>query len=501
MNFVCNFPLFGIILMMGSGVVTLALKKQAARVLTYISLSLSLVMSVILTVYTAGMGESFHYMMGHFPAPWGNELRIGMLEAFLVSFFILVLMLSVIGGKSFLEEELEDDKIRLFYIFVDFTAGALTAMCYTNDLFTGYVFIEILTIVSCGLMMIRGQGRNYVAAARYMVMSIVGSGLFLISLSLLYSITGHLLMENTADVLNEYIAAGAYGRPMVMIMVFMTIGIALKSGLFPFHYWMPDSYGTALPSSAAILSGIISKIYIVLLLKIYARCFGENYVYQQHMLDMLLILSLCAIIFGSVAAITQKDIQYMNAWSSAAQMGYIFLGISLGTWQGMAIALLQIIAHCAVKAGLFISSGYLGRACNSTKNKNLKGAGYRDVWAGILFTAGAFSMVGIPIFAGFGVKYELYLESFKLLDVRMMYIAVPFVLAASTILNAAYYLKMAASIWIPENEMEKSGFRLEKKFSFPKTAVCLIFVLLNLLIGFHFSELVDFIRTGIDLFI
>lgn len=499
MNLICNFPLFCIILMMGSGIVTLALKKRAAFILSCISLFLTLVMSVILTFYVSGTGESFRYMMGHFPAPWGNELRIGTLEAFLVSFFILVLLLSTIGGKSFLEEELEDNKIRLFYIFVDFTAGALTAMCYTNDLFTGYVFIEILTIVSCGLMMIRGQGRNYVAAARYMVMSIVGSGLFLISLSLLYSITGHLLIENTAEILNEYIAAGLYARPMVMIMVFMTVGVALKSGLFPFHYWMPDSYGAALPSSAAILSGIISKIYIVLLIKIYMRCFGDNYVYQNHMDDMLFILSVFAIIFGSVGAIRQKDIQYMNAWSSVAQMGYIYLGISLGTWAGMAAALLQIIVHSAVKSGIFISSGYLSKACNSVKN--LKGAAYRDVWAGVLFTAGALSMVGIPVFAGFGVKYELYMEAFHLLDNRMGYVVVPLTLAASTILNAAYYLKMAAVIWLPGGQDQKPVFQLSGRALFSKKVVCAVFLLLNLAMGLTFSRLFAFILDGISMFV
>lgn len=499
MNLICNFPLFCIILMMGSGIVTLALKKRAAFVLSCISLSLTLAMSAVLTFYVADTGESFHYMMGHFPAPWGNELRIGTLEAFLVSFFILVLLLSTIGGKSFLEEELEDDKIRLFYIFVDFTAGALTAMCYTNDLFTGYVFIEILTIVSCGLMMIRGQGRNYVAAARYMVMSIVGSGLFLISLSLLYSITGHLLIENTADVLNEYIASGLYERPMVMIMVFMTVAVALKSGLFPFHYWMPDGYGAALPSSAAILSGIISKIYIVLLIKIYMRCFGDNYVYQNHMDDMLFILSVCAIIFGSVGAIRQKDIQYMNAWSSAAQMGYIYLGISLGTWAGMAAALLQIIVHSAVKAGIFISSGYLSKACNS--GKNLKGAAYKDIWAGILFTAGALSMVGIPVFAGFGVKYELYREAFHLLDSRIEYAVIPVVLAVSTILNAAYYLKTAVVIWMPADRNEKPALQLSGKVFLSRKIVFAVFLLLNLVMGLAFSRLFEFILNSIGMFV
>lgn len=504
MSFVCNFPLFCIILMMGSGIVTLALKKGPARMLTCISLVLTLIMSAALCFYVESTGESFHYMMGHFPAPWGNELRIGMLEAFLVTFFIMVLLVVTVVGSSFLEAEMENDKIYLFYIFVDFTAGALIAICYTNDLFTGYVFIEILTIVSCGLMMIRGQGRSYVAAARYMVMSIVGSGFFLIALSLLYSVTGHLLMENTAIILSGYTQTGLYERPLIMIVVFMTIGIALKSGLFPFHYWMPDSYGTALPPSAAILSGIISKVYIILLVKIYMRCFGEVYISKHHMSDVLFVLSLLAIIIGSVGAIRQKDIQYMNAWSSAAQMGYIYLGISLGTRAGIAAAFLQIIAHSAVKSGLFISSGYL---CDSVgSGKELKGAGFSDTWAGILFTAGALSMVGIPVFAGFGVKYELYMESFQLLRGDLIYGLVPAVLAVSTILNAAYYLRMTAVIWLPggngEARLKGTGKKAgECGRDFSKKAGCVIFILLNLAVGLGFSRLIEFIKTGISMFV
>lgn len=121
-------------------------------------------------------------------------------------FFSLIMMLSVFGGMAHIDREVQDSKKNLFYILLDLLMASLLALIYTNDLFTAYVFIEINTIAACGLIMIKKQGRTYVSALRYMIMSLVGSGLFLIGLTLLYSITGHLLMSPAKVVLEQIIA-------------------------------------------------------------------------------------------------------------------------------------------------------------------------------------------------------------------------------------------------------------------------------------------------------
>lgn len=96
-------------------------------------------------------------MMGHFPAPWGNEIRIGELEALMAVFFSLIMMLSVFGGMAHIDREVQDSKKNLFYILLDLLMASLLALIYTNDLFTAYVFIEINTIAACGLIMIKKQ--------------------------------------------------------------------------------------------------------------------------------------------------------------------------------------------------------------------------------------------------------------------------------------------------------------------------------------------------------
>ena len=151
----------------------------------------------------------------------------------------VIMLLSLFGGRKKLYEEVEHTKHNIYYILADLMLSSLLALVYTNDLFTAYVFVEINTIAACGLIMIRQTGRTIEAAVRYMIMSLLGSGLLLMGLCMLYDLTGHLLMSNIQQEIGELMAAGAYRIPMLIAIGIMTVGLAIKSALFPFHAWLP----------------------------------------------------------------------------------------------------------------------------------------------------------------------------------------------------------------------------------------------------------------------
>ena len=262
MSFVQNFPFFSIIIAMFSGIVSSVLDGKKARNLSLGMIAVTTALSAGTLIFCLGTGESYTFMMGHFPAPWGNEIRAGILEGVTAVFFGVVMFLAVIGGLKHTAEDVEEKKLNLFYIMIDLMLSSLLALVYTNDLFTAYVFVEINTIAGCGLIMIRQKGRSMSAAIRYMIMSQLGSGLFLIGLSLLYDVTGHLLMSPAKESVNMLVAAGSYRIPMLVIMAVIGVGLAIKSGLYPFHYWIPDTYGYATPTASAVLSGLVSKGYI-----------------------------------------------------------------------------------------------------------------------------------------------------------------------------------------------------------------------------------------------
>ena len=270
MDFIQNFPFFSILLSLGSGVLTSIMSKRVARLWNTLILVVITVMSAVLFIYMLEMQKPYTFMMGHFPAPWGNEIRAGVLEAGMALFFCMIMLLSLIGGQEHLNQEVEDTKINLYYIMVNLLLSSLLALIYTNDLFTAYVFVEINTISACGLIMITQSGRTIEAATRYMIMASLGSGLLLMGLCVLYDITGHLLMSNMKESIAYVYAQGTYNIPLIASIGMVVVGLAIKSALYPFHTWLPDAYGYSTVSSAAILSSLVSKGYIFLLIKIFS---------------------------------------------------------------------------------------------------------------------------------------------------------------------------------------------------------------------------------------
>ena len=241
MAFAQNLPFFCIMLSMFSGTVSSILSKKWARRLNIAMLSMVIAMSTWLLLYLVQSGiGSFTYMMGHFPAPWGNEIRAGVLEAGMALFFSIIMLLSILGGRKKLDGEVESTKHNIYYILCNLLLSSLLALIYTNDLFTAYVFVEINTIAACGLIMIRQNGRCIEAAVRYMIMSLLGSGLLLLGICMLYDLTGHLLMENIKEQIDVIMASGTYQVPILIAIGVITVGLAIKSALFPFHSWVPD---------------------------------------------------------------------------------------------------------------------------------------------------------------------------------------------------------------------------------------------------------------------
>ncbi len=240
MEFVQNFPCFSIMFCMFAGIVSSAFKEKIARIVNVAVLTLNILLSAAVFLYVAKTGESYVYVMGRFPAPWGNELRIGILETGLALFFCVIMLLSLLGGRHKLVQEVEEGKQGLYYVLSDLMLSSLLALLYTNDLFTAYVFVEINTISACGLIMIRQNGRTIEASVRYMIMSLLGSGLFLVGICMLYDLTGHLLMSNIKMEITQIVAEGAYRPPLLVTIAIISVGLAIKSALFPFHAWLPE---------------------------------------------------------------------------------------------------------------------------------------------------------------------------------------------------------------------------------------------------------------------
>ena len=377
----------------------------------------------------------------------------------------------------------------------------LLALIYTNDLFTAYVFVEINTISACGLIMIRQTGRTFEAATRYMIMSLLGSGLLLLGICFLYGLTGHLLMSNIKEQVAMLHASGEYHIPLLVAICLMSVGIAIKSALYPFHTWLPDAYGYSTLSSAAILSSLVSKGYIFLLVKIFYRVIGFDIIMDSKVVNVLFVFGIAGMIMGSVNAIKENDIRRMIAYSSVAQIGYIYMGFGLGTTFGMIASIYHIVSHAATKSHLFVAaSGLTDASAKNKKFADLTGAGYRNKLAGVAFTVGSLSMVGFPMFSGF-ISKLLFAQA--AVENRQKILITLIALAISTILNAVYFMKTVIRIYTPETKevILDKGYENILFWEQPFKSMALVcFIILNLLLGLSSEPIVELIKQGLSMF-
>ena len=492
-----NLPLFMIIGALIGAAVCSVLKAKAARAVVTVLSALECAGMGILLYFTLTRNASFVFAMGEIGAPFGNELRVSAAEALVGLLFALVMFLAVLGGWKQFTADIAPNRVNLYAAVFCLLTAAMTAMTFTNDLFTAYVFIEISTIAACALILSRNQGRTMLAAARYMIMNLLGSGLFLLGLSILYVLSGHLLFPQLGEAVRRLAAENRYSMPMYISFLLMTLGIAIKSALYPFHTWLPGAYSTATATSSAVLSSVVSKMYIFLLVKIFFRAAGTD-VFARRIEDVLFIYAMVGVIMGSVHAILQHHMMRMIAYSSVAQIGYIFLGISLGTKAGFAAALFHILAHSSAKSMLFLAGNKLRAAAGDHDTfPALRGAAKKAPLAALAFLVGALSLVGVPVLGGFASKVYLAKAAVELGGWRMVLLLAD--LLVSTALNVGYMLRTVLTLYRPAEEAEAEP--AEKTKDAPFAFAMGVLIVINLGLGVFASPVMNWIQQGIAMFV
>lgn len=496
MPFVNNVPFFSIFIAMLAGIIMPLVKtgKAALRV-TEFAAGLIGALSLWLLCATAQSGESFTFMMGHFPAPWGNELRSGSLEAFMALAFSIVMILSLEGGKRDMFKDISPQKQGGYCLMINLMMASLLALVYTNDMFTAYVFVEINAITACALVMARRRGHTLVAAIRYLVLSCVASGLFLMGITILYGITGQLLMPGMDTAVAALAKTGDYRMPLFISTALIVFSLGVKSALFPFHGWLPSAYSSATTSASALQSGLVSKGYIILLIKMIVRVFTIDTMRELGILQALFVMGLCGMIFCSIRALGEQNVKRMLGYSSAAQVAYIFMGIGLGTKVGLIAACYQILAHTFTKPMLFTSAGVLiGSGESRKKWAALRGTGRKNPLAGIAFTVGGLSLCGLPLLAGFAAKYYLAMASMDSPE-KMLFALL--VLGGSSVLNAMYYLPGIVAIWYKADDKALQPVVMERDWGFVVSTV--VFLIFNVLLGVAIGPVVQLLELGMGM--
>ncbi len=369
----------------------------------------SFVIATVLLQQVLADGEII-YAIGGWAAPWGIEYRLDILNAFVLLIITGIASIVITFARESVHKEISEDRIYLFYTAFLLHLTGLCGVVITGDAFNIFVFIEISSL-SAYAMISAGRDRQAILAAyRYLILGTVGATFILIGVGLLYVMTGTLNIADMAVRIREVEET----RTIVTAFMFFTVGVCIKFGLFPLHYWLPNAYTYAPSVVSAFLSGTTSKVFIYVLLRFLFIIFGAEYAFDLMLLDrILMVAALLAIFSGSLAAIYQDNIKKMLAYSSIAQIGYMVLGISLVSVTGLMAGILHLFNHALIKTALFMTVACFFFRFDSVSLKDLKGVGRQMPWTTMAFVIGGLSLIGTPLTVGFISKWYMIVAALE----------------------------------------------------------------------------------------
>lgn len=376
----------------------------------------------------------FTYPVGGWPAPWGIELSLDAVSGiFLVTIGVVATPILLYASADLVQSVGSRARASWYLTLFLLLVAALCGLAITGDLFNIYVMVEVATIASCAIVSARNDATSVEATFKYLMLATIGSGFVLLGIGFLFVLTGNLNIPFIAQELS--VSWQNYPTALWVCLSFFMVGFGVKSALFPLHVWLPDAHSTAITPSSAMLSALAVKGYIIALLKVFYVAVGAQIITALPITNILLVLGMIAIIAGALFALAQDELKRRLAFSTVSQIGYIFMGIGLGTIQGLTGTFMHILSHALSKALLFLAAGAIIQRTGKSRISEMDGVGFEmPVTLGV-FTVGSLSMIGIPLFSGFVSKWQLLLGSLE----KDNFLAV-LVLVAGSLLAAAYLL-------------------------------------------------------------
>lgn len=383
-------------------VMTLMLGRRAAPVVGLLAGLAGAAASIGLAVAVSKHGP-FRYLVGGWGAPLGIDLHVdGLAAAMLAMTGVVGACISVYAAGYFAQERAAAAGIRdgswLFWPLWLALWGGMNALYLSGDLFNIYVTQELIGISAVGLIVLAG-GHAVAAGLRYLLLALAGSLLYILGVELLYAQYSTLDLQQ----LHERIDA----RPSTWAAAaLMTAGLMVKCALFPLHSWLPPAHGHAPAPVSAALSALVVKAAFYLLVRLWLHVFSG--LGAEHVLTLLGMLGAAAVLWGGVLALQQERLKMMVAYSTVAQVGYLFMLFPLASMPGaLPGTLLLLISHATAKASLFMCAGSVLMVYGHDRIRAIEGFGSRMPLTAAAFALSSISLIGLPPSGGFTGKWML----------------------------------------------------------------------------------------------
>lgn len=393
-------PVAGLLAMVGMGL------RRPERV-AYAVLPLNLALSLaILTLVVRG-NAPLAYDLGGWAPPLGLRLSADGVSAAVMAMAALILCLIGLYARPALRTPAGGPEARAPLVFWSLLTGILTALnlvFLSQDLFNLFVGLELLTFAAVPLVSLDGRATTIRAALRYLLFALAGSVLYLLGVALIYATYATLDIGALRGLIREDTATS-------IAVALMIAGLMAKTAVFPLHIWLPPAHAGAPAPASAILSALVIKAPFFIILRLW---FDMLPVHSPIAGEALALTGAASILFCSVLALRQSRLKLMIAYSTVAQVGYLYLVFGLAddsaalvddiAWTG---AVLQLMSHAFAKAAMFVAAGLIAEALGHDRIDDLAGAGRAAPLSVLAFAIAGLSLMGLPPSGGFVAKVML----------------------------------------------------------------------------------------------
>lgn len=368
-------------------------------------------------------------------SPFASHLRVDMLSIFMMSIFLGLGFAATIYSIAYIEKS---NRTPYYYTLILSLISGMVGIVFAGDLLTLFVFWELMSISSYALVsFFREKWASVEAGFKFLVMSAAGSATALFGISLLYGLTGTLSFEGISA------ALGATTSTVWVFVagIFIFIGFGVKTAVVPLHTWLPDAYSAAPSPVSAILSGIVIGPGIYAIAKMFFSAFISI---QTDWMPIFVILSLITMFLGNITALMQTDLKRMLAYSSIGQVGYMLVGLAVGTQTGISGTFIQFFNHALMKGAAFLCAGVIIYRLGTTDLKDMVGVGRKMPLTAIALTISVLALIGLPPLNGFIGELVIFTSTF---EVNLGWLGI--ILLLNSAISAGYYLRIINTLIKP----------------------------------------------------
>ena len=394
MNLLLATPI--VVPLLGAAINIVFRRLAVQRIVSFVVLSLSLAAAIAVLVQVVVDDKIFVSHLGGWPAGLAISLVADHLAAVMVVISLSVLGIVLVFAVG---QRAVDEHTPVYHsVYLVLTAGISQAFL-AGDLFNLFVAFELLLVASYVLMTLEGTDEQIRSGTTYVVLNVVESIILLTAIGLIFAATGTVSMAELPERLAALPDGVQTGLNLMLLVAF-----GMKAAAFPLYFWLPDAYPTAPSSVTAVFAGLLTKVGAYAILR------TETLLFPGAQANLIMVVAGASMLVGVLGALSHAHMKRLLSFHIVSQIGYILMGIGLGTEAALAATVFYLLHQIPVKTSLFLVEGIVEKETGASSFDMVSGMARRSGFFAVLFLLPALSLAGLPPFSGFVGKYFLFRE-------------------------------------------------------------------------------------------